>query len=209
MDFTLNLLIDTEDLRTIRDAGENVLIAKPVNGSEPNVVWLDFDPFEANEVQWSEEYGIYVSNAQVQQGANISKLSETGVGLSAETFYALESDATFHGPTGDSAPAGSFGADNQMPSSSYRALTFGLTQSAIVQGNQINLKPINAQSVPAMQQATFTPLTTIFVWLDALVVSETVITNVSSPMTRVTFGGQVTEQTLRYDAAVGKFVVQT
>lgn len=207
MDLTLNLLIDRDDLRTIRDAGENVLIAKPTQGEQTNVAWLDFDPFEANTVEWTEEFGLYVSNSSMEHGANIQKLSDV-FPAAERAFYALEDDATFHGPTGQQAPAGAFGADNQMPHAQYPSLTFGLTQSAVVNGNAINFKPINAQPVPAGQEATFTPLTTLYVWLDATIKSQTVITNVTSRQTKVVFGGAVQEQTLRYDPSAGMFVVE-
>lgn len=207
MDLKLNLLIDRDDLRTIRDAGENVLIAKPTEREATNVAWLDFDPFEANSVEWSEEFGLYVSNTAMEHGASIQKLSDV-FPAAERAVYALEDDATFHGPTSQQVPPGAFGVDNQMPTTEYRALTFGLTQSAVVNGNQLDFRPINAQSVPAGQESTFTPKTTLFVWLDATIESQTVITHVTSRQTKVVFSGAVQEHTLRYDASVGKFVVE-
>lgn len=209
MQFTLNLLFDQADLRVIRDAGENVQIAKPVNGAQTDVVWIAFDPFEANTVTWDEEYGLYVSNSSQEHGATIVKLSESGFPAASQTFYSLESDATFHGPADKSAPEGAYGVENKMPAAQYPALTFGLTQSAIVNGNRIEFKPLNAQPVPAMQNATFTPLTTLYVWLDEQLETSTMITHVYADQTKVVFGGAVTDQTLRYQNSAGRFVGQS
>ena len=54
--------------------------------------------------------------------------------------------------------------------------------------------------------AVMTPFTTVYLWIQASVVSNTVVTTVTSPMTKVTFGGPVTDVKLRYDASSGIFL---
>ena len=52
--FTLNLEIDNASLQLIRSAQERIILAKPVGGGSPNVVWQSFDPFGSNSVTWTE-----------------------------------------------------------------------------------------------------------------------------------------------------------
>jgi hypothetical protein len=93
-----------------------------------------------------------------------------------------------------------------MPNTSYPALTFGLEQKASINGSGIAPSPLNAAEVPAALSVTFTPLTTVYVWLQANYTSGTVITEVNGNAAIVTFGGTVTKQSLAYNPATGTFV---
>ena len=208
-EYTLDLAIDTDSLNIIKAAQLKITVAKPVSGSNPNVTWLVFDPFEGNKIQWEENYGIYASPTPIaQNGAVISRLSETPFPANDAAYYSLTSNATFTGPfTGQGAPGiGSYKVDNNMPNTSYPALTFGLQQKASINGRGINPSPLNAAVVPANLDATFTPLTTVYVWLQAQFTSGTVITQVNGNAAIVKFGGSVTQQSLAYNPATGTFV---
>ncbi|MEH1906053.1 MAG: hypothetical protein V7L04_32920 [Nostoc sp.] len=207
-DYTLVLEIDSASLNIIKAAQLNITIAKPVSTSTPNVTWLVFDPFQQNTVEWTEQYGIYASPSSVlTNGAVISRLSEVFPAHDA-AYYTFTSSATFSGPnTGAGAPStGTFQVNNDMPNTSYSALTFGLEQAASINGTGIQASPLNAAVVPAAFSATFTPLTTVYVWLQANLQSGTVITQVISKAAIVTFGGSVTKQVLKYNPATGTFV---
>lgn len=208
IDYTLDLIIDPESLKIIKGAQLNLTLAKPVGGGNPDVAWLVFDPFPGNKVEWTENFGIYASpNQVIQNGAVISRLSEKFPAQDA-AYYSFDSTATFGGPfTGTGAPGvGQFKVNNNMPNTSYKALTFGLEQKASINGQGISASPINAALVPAAYPVTFTPLTTVYVWLQAEFTSGTVITSINGKATAVTFGGPITSQALSYDATTGKFV---
>ncbi|MEW6732591.1 MAG: hypothetical protein AB1489_14780 [Acidobacteriota bacterium] len=208
-EFNLNLLIDpNQDLPLIKAAQLNIILAKPIGGGAPNVAWQSFDPFPDNNVEWTEEYGLYASTTQVNNGARITKMSTTGYPAQSGAYYSFTSNATFNGPItdGNVPPANSYKIVNDMPSSQYPALTFGLMQSASINGVAAQFRPINAQTVLSKLDVTFTPLTTVYVWLQAQLVSETVITSVTSRHTKVTFGGPITSHTLKYDRNTGMFV---
>ncbi|UCH98429.1 MAG: hypothetical protein JSV88_16730 [Candidatus Aminicenantes bacterium] len=208
VNYTLDLIIDNDSLRIIRAAQLKLTLAKPVGGGTPNVTWLVFDPFGGNKVEWQEEFGIYASpNQVIQNGAVISRLSEVFPALDA-AYYSFNAAATFEGPfTGSGAPGkGQYKVNNDMPNTSYPVLTFGLEQKASINASGIAPSPINAALVPAAFQVTFTPLTTVFVWLQAEFTSGTVITDINGNATSVTFGGAITSQTLVYDPATGRFV---
>ncbi len=208
MDFQLDMSIDTQDLRTLKAAGMRIVLAKPVGSSSPNVVWISFDPFEGNVVNWTEEYGLYASNSQLISGASIVKISSAPFPAQDGKYYSFRSDATFYGPNtgGDIPSLGSFRVFNEMPSTQYPSLLFGLMQSARVNGKTAEFRPLNANVVPSGTNATFTPLTTVHVWLQSNLVSGTVLVDVTSKVTIVTFGNGVTKQQLRYDPAKGQFI---
>lgn len=208
MEFQLDLSIDTVDLRILKAAQMRIVLAKPVGSANPNVAWLSFDPFEGNSVTWTEEYGLYASNSELKAGAQIVKISSAPFPAQDGKYYAFKSDATFYGPNsgGDVPPLNSFRVFNEMPTSQYPLLLFGLMQSARVNGKTAEFRPLNANQVPAGTSVTFTPLTTVQVWLQSNLVSGTVLVDVISKVTQVTFGKDINKQQLKYDPNKGQFV---
>jgi hypothetical protein len=85
-------------------------------------------------------------------------------------------------------------------------LTFGLFQDAVVNGAKKEGHAVSAAPVLYKSTATMTPYTTVYLWTQSQVKSNTVNTNVTAPMTRVVFGGAVSEVALKYDAESGMFV---
>lgn len=206
-DYTLKLNISTADLNVIKTAQLNIILAKPVSSGSPNVAWQVFDPFEGNIVTWTEEYGLYASNTAISNGATIAKMSTVALANDA-AYYPFSSSATFTGPmTGvGSPPANSYMIRDDMPSSQYPSLVFGLMQSATINGVPAPSRPLNAVTVLSQFTATFTPYTTVYVWLQANLASETVVTQVVGNQTKVTFGGTVNSVSLTFNASTGTFV---
>ncbi|MNT20658.1 hypothetical protein D3C72_1559730 [compost metagenome] len=93
-----------------------------------------------------------------------------------------------------------------MPYTQYPALTFGLSQSAMVSKKLAERKPISAQSVLSQQQIQMTPFTNVYVWLQSQFASETIITKIIGNNAVARFGGGVTDITLKYDPNRGIFV---
>lgn len=206
MEYRLQLILDKKALREVKNAGQRILLAKPVNGETPSVVWLSIDPFESTEVVWKEEYGIYASNNTVKHGAKITKISETGVPAQDGAFYTLTPQTIFEGPTPDpSIPRGTFVARNHTSYDAYPSLTFGLTQSALINQAPQDRKPVSATSALATQTTAMTPFTNVFVWLQAEFESETIITRIYGDYAVAKFGGSVNEVVLEYDPLLGKF----
>lgn len=205
-DYRLQLTFDKKALKEVKQARQRIMLAKPVNGDSPNVIWLSIDPFESTEVSWKEEYGIYVSDTSVQHAAKITKISETGVPAQDGAYYTLTPEAIFAGPSTDRAvPRGTFAAQNKMAYGDYPSLTFGLTQSALVNQKPEERKPISATPVLATQAVAMTPFTYVYVWLQAEFESETIITKIFGEHTVAKFGGGVSDITLEYNPQIGKF----
>lgn len=208
MNYSLKLHIDPIDLATLKQAALNIILAKPVQEqSDPNVVWQSFDPFSDNSVDWAEVFGMYASTTSISHGAQISKVSTIDPAQDG-AYYDFSQYATFVGPeTGPGAPqGGTYKVNNNMPVANYRALTFGLMQSATINEQSSGLKPLNAASIPANLTAEFTPLTTVYIWLQARIQSETVITDVYSKHTKVVFGNGIFTNALHFDPNLGIFV---
>lgn len=207
--FNLNLDIDSQSLQLIRAAQLRIMLAKPVGGGSPNVIWQSFDPFASNSVTWDEEFGLYASDTQLQNGATIRKMTAQEPAAEA-SYYTFTSGATFEGPYVDPrVGAGQYAAQNSMPNSSYPVLTFGLTQAANVNGTAVAGNPLNAVLVLPNNFVTFTPITTVYVWLESNQASSTVITNIQSNHTVTTYSGGITTRDLVYDPNLGIFVPKT
>ncbi len=205
--FNLNLDIDAQSLPLIRSAQLRIMLAKPVGGSGPlNVIWQSFDPFGSNTVTWDEEFGLYASDTKAENGATIRKMSAQEPAVD-ENYYSFTAGATFEGPFRDPRVGpGQYAAQNSMPNVSYDSLTFGLTQAANVNGKPVPGNPLNAVTVLPNNFVTFTPITTVFVWLESNQSSATVITNIQTSHTITTFSGGITTRDLVYDPDLGVFV---
>ncbi|PRY36925.1 hypothetical protein [Umezawaea tangerina] len=209
MDYTLQLLVDSADLEILKAAQQNIILAKPVGGGSPNVAWLTVDPFPENTIEWTESYGLYASTSSVESGARIRKVGSVPVAEDGNT-YAFKATNTFSGPSSmPPVPNGTFAVNNVNDNPLYPYLTFGLTQSATVGPVPVENAPISATVVPSNQSVAMTPLTSVWVWLEANLMSGTVITQVTSKRAIATFGDGVPSITLKYSRSKGFFVPAT
>lgn len=201
--YTLSINLTKEQLNGFYFAGSNIIIAKPTGEESPNVAWQAFRPMENNTVQWEEKFGIYASTAAIENGALLTKTSRTPFPAAEKSIYKLGANAYFEAPTT---------MKNAEPNTYYAVngyennLLFGLFQDAIVNGKQVPGNAISAAPVPINNSAEMTPYTILYVWAQSLVVSNTVVTKVTSPMTQVKFGGKISDISLGY--ANGQFIVE-
>jgi len=192
----------------VKAARQHIMLAKTVDSaSSASVVWLSIDPFESTNVEWEEEYGIYASTTVVAEGAIIAKLSEVEFPASDGKYYSFTSSGMFLGPySGPLAPPqGTFMVINDMPSSTYSILTFGLTQSALVNQLLFERKPVSATAMLAAQQIMMTPLSNVYIWLQSYYESQAIITKVVSRYALAKFSRDVNKLTFKYDAGSGEF----
>lgn len=203
MQFTLNLAFTNNQLDLISKTNSKVIIAKPTSGAQPNVAWQAFDPLNANTLTWEEQYGIYVSTASVTGGAKLIKLSSTGIPAASNKIYTLLENGSISNPDG-TGEAGAFTLLNKY--NKQELMTVGLYQDATVNGTAIAGNAISAAGVLLASTATMTPYTTLYVWLQSEVESNTVVTKVTSPMSILKFGGSVTTISTAYDTQSGNFL---
>ncbi|MGB0523078.1 MAG: hypothetical protein ACPGJS_08965 [Flammeovirgaceae bacterium] len=200
--YQLNIDFESSDLKTIAQAGEQVILMKQTDGGTP-VAWVSIDPFNNNTVEWEENYALYASMTEVQNGATIHKLSDTEA--KPMVVYPFTSYGAMGTAKADSSlTQGQYAVVNNYEKTDI--LTFGLAQGVQVNGTGYAYKPLNAQPVPKRQGATFIPLTEVVVFLDAKLEDGMVITEVRSRATTLTFGGNITDITVKYDSNSGLFV---
>jgi hypothetical protein len=197
--YKLNTNFGKDDLKILHDTNSNVVVAKPTLGSDPSIAWVVFRPFENNSMSWLEQYGIYASNVEPVNGAILTQMSKTGYPAQDRSLYPFTSDGSF----GDRVPggaAGSYYTKNEYINE-HKVLTFGLFQEAVVNGEKTS-SAISAAPVMHNYKATMTPYTTVFLWVQSDVESNTVVTSVTSAQTEVKFGGGITEISLTYEDGI-------
>lgn len=208
MDFTLALNFESSDLNVINGAMQKIALAKPVSNSTVEVIWLTFNAFESNTIQWSEKYWLYASTASLNKpGTLITKLSEVQPGPSVGgLIYPFNENATFDSPISSSnVPIDTFSATNNMSYEQQSYLTFGLSQTAQINEGVEERKPLSATSVLATQTIQITPFTTVYIWLEGHAESSTIITNVQGKRSAAIFGGGINEIEMTYDGKSGIF----
>ncbi len=202
-DYELKVGFSDEDLKTIYITGTNVIIAKPSMGGTPNVAWQVFRPMQANSLSWEENYGIYASTSEMVNGAQLNQLSSVPIPAAMNKLYTLQSNSLINGPASGGSP-NALTLLNKYDQKPY--MTVGLYQDANVNGTEIIGNALSAAGVMLNSTAAMTPFTTVYIWLQSQVKSNCVITNVTSPMTQLTFGGGTSNISIKYDASTGHFI---
>lgn len=202
--YQLNIDFEPNDLKTIAQAGEQVVLIKNTNGGTP-VAWVSIDPFSNNTVEWEEDYAIYVSNVEVVHGTKIYKMSD--VAAKPMASYPFTEYGAIGSPAVDkSLTLGQYSARNNFQKEDI--LCFGLAQGVQVNGVDFTYSPVNAQLIPRNQQATFAPLNELIIFLDGKLTEGMVITEVNSQATVLTYGGNLVNLTIKYDSHSGLFIVK-
>ncbi|MUZ72925.1 hypothetical protein GOZ90_09540 [Agrobacterium vitis] len=221
MKYSLSLTFDTDVLANIKAAGQTVAIAKTVGTGTPNVLWLTVDPFQSNTIEWEEDYWIYASTVDVSNGASINKLTEVNPGAATKLtqvnpgpaldggYYDLNANSIFSPFRKNnsvlSVATGTYAAINNMNYEDYPSLTFGLSQTALVNQTLHERKPISAQTVLAKQSVHMTPFTEVYLWLQSEYKSQTIITEISGTTSVAQFGDSITDIAVKYDPIHGLF----
>lgn len=203
--YNLETHFTDQDLQRFLASGSNIIVAKPSNGGAPNVAWVVFRPLLDNSMSWEDNYGIYASNTDLISGGVLNQMSKTAYPAVEAKVYELTPYGAFAGP-GSAGQPGSYTAVNSYNNLPKGYLTFGLYQNAEVNGSQVVGNAVSAAPVIYNSTAAITPFTTVYLWVQSQVVSNSVVTMVTSPQTSVTFGGSTTKVSLSYDPSSGKFI---
>ncbi|MEH2237065.1 hypothetical protein [Nostoc sp.] len=201
VNYQLNIRLATQDVRTINGAGQKVAIVKSVgNTSGTPVIWVGFAPFENNQVSWQNQYGVYASSTQVQSGATIFKTSAVNP-ASANTFYPFV-NGTFNSPNPPGGGDNTYGISNNYS----QQFTFGMAQSVTANGNTFDANPLNAVPVLSKQNAVFTPIEIVKVFLFGNFDNGVIISNITSNALIVDLTKDP-NPTIKYDQSSGTFVM--
>ena len=204
MQYQINLDIDDAGLSKIYGASQSVTLVKSVvsnplaTGNLP-IAWLSFQPLESNQIVWVENYFLYASTTVLQSGATINMTSQTGGPVQPGWMYSF-AQGQFVSASGTGS---TFNVDNNTSTGSFN---FGLAQQATV-NNVSTLAPLNAQAVLYNEEASFTPIETISVFLSSYSNNGVVISQVASNALTVQLTSQSPTVSLGFNDATNTFYV--
>ena len=201
--YKLNIKFTEAALDVIYKAHQKLALTKAVGGNMgKSVIWVATLPFKNNTIEWTENYMLYSSMEEVQNGANISKLSDT-VAID-KVVYDFE-DATFQNAKEDDCVGiNEYAVHNTMHQ--YDSLTFGLAQGVKVNGKVKQGNPINALTLPYNHTAVMAPIEKVRIFLANSVDDGIVMSKQFSNAIEVEFCGNETEKTIIYDYEKGMFI---
>ncbi len=202
--YKLNIAFREADLNVIYEAGEKVVIVKHTAGdSDTQVAWVSFAPFINNTITWSTNFALYASTSEIQNGAEITKLSDKAA--STQVMYNFMR-GTFQCP--EPAPMLSLNAYAlKNLQENINVLTFGLAQDVVINGNAQASRPINAILVPKGHSATMTPIEKLDIFLHNEIEGSTVISHINSIVLPITYTEE-REHTVEYNGDIGQFFLK-
>lgn len=204
MAFTLTLNIDPTSLNSINGAGKKIALAQRVVNAPPTappieVVWITFDAFESNTIEWNENFGLYASDTAIAANKKIALKEEATSPVVGGSFYPFFTNGEFLPPVESPAiPVGTYAAQNLMPT----PVTFGLTLAAEVNGLVMPFKPISANSVQNKAMVLITPSNIVDIWIadEGQDAATTMLTSPIPNTASATFSASTPEITMAYDA---------
>lgn len=202
--YELTIRLNPEDTHTINAAKQKIVIVKEVavnsdsDSDASKVAWLSFSPFENNVITWQTQYGIYASTIEIQAGAKILKSSSVNP-ASSGVIYPFETGA-FDTPYGD-AGQNNYGIENKYDT----LFTFGMAQSATVNGSLFDAHPLNAITVLSQEQAIFTPIEKLSIFLNAKFNNGVILSSVSNKALDLDLTS-TPSRVIHYDKEQGKFI---
>jgi hypothetical protein len=211
--FRITTTFSQTDLERLHATGTNIVVAKPTEGTEPNVSWVVYRPLQTNTVEWQEQYGIYASNVDFQNGAELSQLSSTDLPALTGRLYVLNPSGVFSGP-GSGGETNLYSARNDFnnldhpdPGTTGRGyLTMGLYQNATVNEVPVTGNAVSATQVLYRSTARIRVSSTVYLWTQSQTRGNSVVTDISSPMTMVPLTAERPEANLRFDADSATFI---
>lgn len=201
--YKLNINFTEEALKVIYKAHQKLALTKAVGGNTgKSVIWVATLPFKSNQIEWQEDYMLYSSMEEVQNGANIRKLSDT-VAID-NVVYDFESAVFQDARPADCVSTNEYAVHNAM--THYDSLTFGLAQEVKVNGKIKQGNPINALTLPYNHTAVMSPIEKVKIFLANSVDDGIVMSKQFSNAIEVEFRGNETEKSITYDCEKGMFI---
>jgi len=202
--YRFNISFTNDQLEQLYATGTNVIAAKPSNeGGQPNVAWQVFKAMQSNFIEWEETYSMYASTSPVTNGEHLNQHSTAAYPCYMDKLYTLCDNGVVTGPS-TGGQADRFALQNDF--SSKDSMTFGLLQNANVNNSQVNGNGVTASPVIYKSTALMQPISTIYLWLQSGVASNTVLTVVTSPMSEFKFNSASETISVSYDSSSGHFI---
>jgi hypothetical protein len=203
MGYQLNILIDNTGLEEIYSSGSSVVIVRnwiPNPEFPVTIAWQAFHPFESNQVSWTDDYQVYVTQSQPLVGSQISMIARAAAQPGCSCTFA--NDQLSVSP-GGSDPQG-FEFFNDQPPALHG---FGLAQAATINGVE-SVVPFSLIELFDEQSGTITPYEEVFLYLAPGVSSGQIVQ--SPPANALVVGLRPESPTVQigYNDATGAFYLQ-
>lgn len=207
--YALTTSFSQTDLERFYATGTNIILARPLAGVPLNVAWVVFRPFQKNFLAWNDDFGIHASNFPIGNGVvpQLNAQTDPNVPVQASLVYTLSAAGSITGPT-TGGTAGAFTIANQYVNAKGY-LTFGLLQSSTVDGQARPLTASSAVTVLQNGQGILTPATAVYLWVQPNIVSGTIVTVFTAPITKVALTAAAPTADLLYHADTGTFSTST
>jgi hypothetical protein len=202
--YRLNIQFDQAGLDTLNEAGQSVTIVKSVPQGVP-VAWISFAPLLNNLVTWNEQYSVYASTSQIQDGTEIfTQSTQAAAGGSTYKLVAGHFDSGTSGLLPNT--YGVVNADPGFQVGGIQKVTSGLYQGASVDGTPA-AAAINAVAVPYLDEAVFTPIEKVQIFASSFQNNGLVISSaVPSQALEVDLADTPT-QALHYNSEYNRFTL--
>lgn len=194
--FSIQVQFDQNGLQQFLSAGWSVGFNQQVQGGQP-VSWIAFRPMQNNQVDWQEQYSIYVSNTQLMAGALIQVMTQ----MPAQPGNVYSFENGMFGPP-QPGPSGGFGIRNG--SSAPGQLAGGITLQGNVNGMTLG-GPITAAPLPPQFQQVFTPQNVVEVFAFPNGRGGVFMPPMAGSPLTVAMGGNPS-QTIHWDSTQQRFV---
>jgi len=204
--YQINITIDSAGVQAINAAGQFVTFVKSITSSPAEtgnlpVAWLSFSPFMSNSVTWQESYYLYATTTVITSGATIQETSQTPAPAQEGPIYTFAQGIFTPGAQGSA-------LTYNMLNSQGSTLTFGLAQMATVNGNNATA-PLNAVTILNNENASFTPIETISIFLSSFNNNGTVISQVASTALVVELTSQEPVANVGFNDATSQFILNS
>jgi hypothetical protein len=152
-----------------------------------------------NTITWQDQYSVYASQVQVQSGARIAQIASQSA--NPRSAYSFNNNAFSPDAPNSPLSTGTYEVSND----SSGVLTFGISQSATVNTQNLGASAIFAASLLPGQWLDMTPSETISIFLYNSTQSSMCLGTVMGPALTVPFGGATTSQAISFDFNIGGF----
>jgi hypothetical protein len=208
--YAITTSFSAADLERFYATGSNIVLARPLSGVALNMAWVVYRPFQKNYLGWNDDFAIYASDFPIQNGVVPQPNAQTDPNFPVQLamVYTMQPAGTITGPVTSGGAAGAFMIDNEYQNTSGY-LAFGLRQPATIEGKAS--APTAASAITVLQgtKGILTPAPAVYLWVQPNIVSGTVVTVFTAPITKVALTAATPSADLLYQSATGTFTTTT
>ena len=188
MSYSLDVKIDLDQYRVLKESGYNLCIAKKVNDVY-NVVWSGASFLQFNTFCWVEKFQVF-AQATRKQGDIIKSETEDEDIQYGQTCL-LDKDGVMNTATGTVDQSGTFYVDNE-----FGSIHIGVCESF---GDTGKMLPIFLSPTVVTGIESLTPVVSILVWFDLKLSTSSIFLDSVSNTAELVYEGSLTSQTATYE----------